>query len=650
MVSMMEAYILQVSQIPASSLDMTLFRRGAHKIDKGANLMLVLLKILLTIASAAFMAASYGENPENQYDFNPPDVKLVDKVGVNLISGLAEFNQVPVSIGPTEAALSFRLRFDGQVENRGNWADGFYGGIFQSKYYWPSDPHYWWYDEMTVRMFSRSETFRLQAGVWVSGRQTGAKLIENGDGSFEYIGRDGVRYITNPNIRAQRWCKWGPPYPCMAITKVIFPSGKEISINYSGSGTSGLVRSVSQNNGYELRYSSLTDTVIEKVVAVNKSVDYCAPTATSCTYSRTWPQASLILTSNVVNWVGTEELVVTDAAGLSTTYSQGVDISGKRVISVKWPSSTSVENVSLEYIDKGYCVVNGAGHWDCNILRKRLVSSATIGLSKWTYSYDREVPQAPPYTDLDGLWNTVTVGPTGFTASAQHNVKSGITRYVNTSDGNLSYDLVEPNRVLSASDSEGRRYSFAYDSRGNVTEKRQVAESGSGLADAVHSAGYDTTCTCPAKCNKPNWIKDARGNQTDFTYDCSHGGLLKETLPADPQGIRPQSRYTYTQRYAWVKNSAGSFVKATAPIWMLASKSACIAGAAATSGSGCALGASDEVVTTYDYGPDSGPNNLLRRGQAVAAGGTTLRTCYGYDVLGNRISETTPNAGLTSCP
>ena len=41
---------------------------------------------------------------------------------------------------------------------------------------------------------------------------------------------------------------------------------------------------------------------------------------------------------------------------------------------------------------------------------------------------------------------------------------------------------------------------------------------------------------------------------------------------------------------------------------------------------------------------------LLVRGVAVTADGQTRRTCYGYDALGRRISETKPNAGLGACP
>ena len=78
-------------------------------------------------------------------------------------------------------------------------------------------------------------------------------------------------------------------------------------------------------------------------------------------------------------------------------------------------------------------------------------------------------------------------------------------------------------------------------------------------------------------------------------------------------------------------------------------ESLCKTGAPHSSGTGCAL-AGDEVRTTYDYGPNSGPNNLLIRGKVVDSGGLALRTCYGYDTDGRKISETTPNANLTSCP
>lgn len=146
-------------------------------------------------------------------------------------------------------------------------------------------------------------------------------------------------------------------------------------------------------------------------------------------------------------------------------------------------------------------------------------------------------------------------------------------------------------------------------------------------------------------CDKPITVTDAKGATTDYTYAQAHGGVLTETAPA-VSGVRAQTRYTYVQRQAWVKTSSGGYVKTGYSVWLPATKSICKVGAA--SGAGCATG-SDEVRTTYDYGPDSGPNNLLLRGIVEDSTGLSLRTCYTYDWQGNKVSETKPNAGLTTC-
>ena len=88
-------------------------------------------------------------------------------------------------------------------------------------------------------------------------------------------------------------------------------------------------------------------------------------------------------------------------------------------------------------------------------------------------------------------------------------------------------------------------------------------------------------------------------------------------------------------------------VKDPKPVWLLSTESYCLSGAA--SGATCAL-ANDEVLTTYDYGPDSGPNNLLPRGQTVATGGQTHRVCFAHDKVGNKLWEVSPNANAASCP
>ena len=128
------------------------------------------------------------------------------------------------------------------------------------------------------------------------------------------------------------------------------------------------------------------------------------------------------------------------------------------------------------------------------------------------------------------------------------------------------------------------------------------------------------------------------------------------TGPAPTAGApQPQTRHGYAQRYAWLSNGAGGYAQATTPIWVRTFTSMCRSSAATGNPAApCAAGALDEVRTVYDYGPDSGPSNLLLRGQAVTAEEqgslVTHRTCYGYDARGRRISETRPNANAGSCP
>lgn len=201
-------------------------------------------------------------------------------------------------------------------------------------------------------------------------------------------------------------------------------------------------------------------------------------------------------------------------------------------------------------------------------------------------------------------------------------------------------------RLLSATDPEGGKRHYQYDGYRNVTSVRYEPKPGSALADRIETKTYD--CSYRVSCAKPVTVTDFRGNTTNYSYDPVHGAMLTATLPADANNIRSQTRYTYAQRYAWVRSGSG-YVRAASPVWVLASEEFCRTTAAI--GAGCAGGAADEVVTTYEYetGGAAQGSNILLLGVAITADGETLRTCYGYDGWGRRISETQPKAGLASC-
>ncbi|WP_440523728.1 hypothetical protein [Sphingomonas sp.] len=212
-------------------------------------------------------------------------------------------------------------------------------------------------------------------------------------------------------------------------------------------------------------------------------------------------------------------------------------------------------------------------------------------------------------------------------------------------DGRYIQYVVDPtNRVASYTDPSAAVHAYTYDDRGNITQE-SVTPAAGGTA-LVTSAIYPTTCANFAVCNKPSSITDGRGNTTSYTY-AAHGGVLTETSPADANGLIAQKRYTYVQRYAVFYNDSGVLTQSTAPVWLVASESQC--STSNWTGTVCAAGAADQVVTSFDYGPSTGANNLLLRGEAVTANGITRRTCYGYNAFGDRVSETLPNANLASC-
>jgi hypothetical protein len=145
-------------------------------------------------------------------------------------------------------------------------------------------------------------------------------------------------------------------------------------------------------------------------------------------------------------------------------------------------------------------------------------------------------------------------------------------------------------------------------------------------------------------CDKPTSTTDERGHTTDYVYDPAHGGVLSETQPAPADGAaRPQTRYSYAQLFAGVRNAAGTIVNAEAPVWLLVQESRC------RTGSSCS-GTAEEIRTLYHYGASGTANALRLRGTTVTGDGVTARTCYGYDPLGNRISETGPGGAPAACP
>jgi hypothetical protein len=279
----------------------------------------------------------------------------------------------------------------------------------------------------------------------------------------------------------------------------------------------------------------------------------------------------------------------------------------------------------------------------------------------WNYNYASTSPYAYEQPLQPGEVRTTNSGASGPAFGASGTYLNGQISELATPAGTTLYEWSGLN-LTGFTHPRGNRDLLQYDDRNNVTRHTKRAVSGSTLADIKTEFSYPpgavmpghylaTGCAAASQklCNKPSYIIDARENRTDYTYGADHGMVLTETGPA-VNGARPQKRFTYEQRYAGVKNGSGAIVAAPSAVWLLVGEAQCkTVGSQHDSPSPCA-GTADEVRTTYEYGPSGTAEALLLRGKVVDAGGLNLRTCYSYDRAGNRISETKPKAGLSSCP
>lgn len=446
---------------------------------------------------------------------------------------------------------------------------------------------------------------------------------------YRYVGPDGsvINFSAGANGRASNWT---------------MPDGTRLDFTY----VSGQIKSVFSNRGWAMLFESQF-----KACAVNLAQTYV--TATSACPSGV---QTVTYTYSPGTYVTSWNLMTSVTRGGSTRYYQYA--SNDHVDCIKDPGQTTcrIQNVY------SHCPEDPSLPNPQPAIRLHdQVLNQTDGTGRvYTYTYSQDnCPQWPSNTDPDYrpfqnvTTNVTQTGVSGATVGGTDTAAQLIsltaplgatTQFGYDGSTDYFYETGEPNGSVQP---EGNQEQYTRNSRGNITTRTVMAKPGSGLANQVTAAVYPATCSNVVTCNKATSVTNPRGGVTDFTYDATHGGVLTETAPADVNGIRPVKRYSYVQRTAWVKTNTGGYVASTYPVWVQSEIRTCRT--SATVGNTCAAGAMDEVVTTYDYGPNSGPNNLLLRGMVVTSGGVSLRTCYGYDQNGRRISETQPNANLTSC-
>jgi RHS repeat-associated protein len=536
--------------------------------------------------ATALAHAATAQNLTDPSDPPPPVYVEVDGNGVDLISG--QFNmadaQAPIGGGSDALARDYY-----GLQSR----DNFYGAINSS-----TTNNVTTY---TVSIGSSTDSFTLSGSTFTSNTGDGATLVETNPYTYTYTGRDG-----SIATFSTAYAGTVPTQANVArIASVQRPDGLATTYTYQTYYRNGydgysitLLQSVSNNLGYQIEYEYLDEpttaplSTIRAIQGVNLAYNACNGSGNGCT-GVNGPQVTF------------SGQVATDALGRNTTY--GLPTPGT-TMTITRPSGAAV-SVTLN--------ANGQ------------VTQYATASGTWTYAYNGATTTV---TDPNSNVRTVTLDPTGQHIATDKDALGNTTSYTYDSFG----------RETQVAYPEGNSVQYTYDARGNLTQTTRVAKPGSGLANITTSATFPATCSNPVNCNEPTATFDANGNETDYTYDPTHGGVLTVTRPAGPNGVRPQTRYSYTQLSAYYLQG-GSSVAAGPPIYKLTGISTC-----ATTAS--CIGTSDEIRTTIAYGATGSANNLQPTSVTKAAGDGSLSatTAISYSQNGDALTTTDADGNVTA--
>ncbi len=465
------------------------------------------------------------------------------------------------------------------------------------------------------------------------------------------------------------------------LKEVTYPNGFKIRVNSTD---------VTTNTGFMLKYQlkvfQQLDT-FNQMVAINLAYQSCASSAETCSITGwpsvtfTWPDGTPSVFRQPGLPASSYLVKMTTAAGVTDIQYQPENICIKegggedancaalpmggtkwypRLRSIKTPES-NVPNYQYTYKNKGQYYGTGSyndfgfgatyTYWSLLATSGQIVSATLNGTDSQSYSGPTVNSQNANIT-----WGNSETWVT----SSQYELNV-LETVIDNKSGTYLYHKDARHFVEKYYPVAGRGpdLHYYYDGpRGNLNKINTIINP-SGGETLFQEASYSATCDYPKICNKPLWVKDARGNVTNYEYDSQgrFGSPIKITAPADKNGKRAATVYNYEPKHAYYKISGEAIAQDPSPVWMLTSEHTCRTSDATSTG--CAAGNLDMVKTSYYYGPQSTAqaNNLLLRGKSIVAEGSSgaLETrvwCYEYDKYGKLIGETSPkgiSSTLESC-
>ncbi|MEE9433380.1 MAG: hypothetical protein V3V15_03985 [Sphingorhabdus sp.] len=608
-------------------------RRSGIRIQRAA----LLISTILASGAAVPALAQNAPAPETH--------RNADEHGVDLSTGTFNMALPEGGIGPSEGGVHM-VRYLGQSGYRDNWSGELYRLNENGT------------EVATIVFGTISEKFTKTGSAWVNNKANGGTLTEDQtDLEFTYTARSGatIKYKSPKLIgissglgpQTVPQCDTAGASACGLPTEITRPDGNNYQLTWNvpeqctfsgggfpgggggfpggGGGGGGLgggatctktyrLQDVRSSSSYamKIKYKSDVDEIgngglpssdwfiRDTLKFIDLSESYCDKNALNCdSIAGSWPTVSYnhinAVTVEITN-ENNETWRIEDNPNADTRVrrpGQSVDSTIVTRTNAKVTSVTqNGETRNYSWSTSGANVVVNTTDGDGSTGEITNMPIATV---------------QRPVTAEDGLSNT--------------------TSYIYDANG----------RVTSETRPEGDKSEFTYDARGNLLTTRIKAKPGSSLTDIVITSSYDASCGNIVKCNKPNWSRDARSNQTDFTYDTVSGELTKVRLPAAASGQpRAEINYVYSSLFAKEKNASGNLVNAANPQQKLTQITSC-------SSAATCLGTANETKITVEYNN----SNLLPTKVTTAAGNGSITATvkYAYDDRDNLVSTDGPLSG-----
>jgi RHS repeat-associated protein len=556
--------------------------------------------LALSIAVAASVAPQFAHA---QTAPAGPVRENVDANGVDLFLGTLSLTGPALVLGSEGNTLTYFRWSKG-----GGWSDNLTGFMNLSG------------STITVSLGAVSDRFTVSGSTYTSTEGNGSTLTLSSN-IYTYTRADGTvaRFDKNKANGYVPFSNEG------AILDIASPNGAKLSFAYTQityctrvsvtgicqqTGKAYRINSISSSFGYQLQLGYGCDYDYDPTDPYNFPNFGCWAEASSVSARNYAISSSTVIATQTFGYLfsgGVTNYNVTDPAGRQTKHRH----SGATIMGITFPGHTT-EDVTFGYSGSIVTSVARAGAGTTNYTRSDSGNTRTVTVTP---------PAATP-----------TISPTVYTFDIAQQRMTSVMVTEGGVNRTTSFTYDSSGRLTRTTMPEGNYVQLTLDGRGNVTETRTVGKPGSGVTDIVTTAGYDASCGNSRTCNQPNWTRDAKNNQTDYTYDATHGGVLTVTLPAPiTSGTRPQTRYGYTSLQAYFYNGS-SIVASGQPSYRLTSISAC------RTASSC-INTSDERRTTISYGPQSAGtgNNLhpLSVTVALGDGSVAATSTMSYDANGN---------------